>query len=131
MSILARRPKWLGIDMRPRWSRQAAVLLTYAVFFAGLGFPHGGWGGYPLVATGVLIAVATLFGVFGRYGPLKWWPLDEPKVEAQQWAYRWSAFFAASAAGRYLMIHRPISGIEVAANMWRILVVMETAGPAR
>ena len=36
MLVDAKKLRWLGIDMCPRWRRRVVVVLTYAVFLVGL-----------------------------------------------------------------------------------------------
>jgi hypothetical protein len=53
-----KRSRWLGMDMRPRWRRRVAVMVTYVSFLVALGSADAEWWGHPMVATvGLLLAV--------------------------------------------------------------------------
>jgi hypothetical protein len=71
------RLRWLGIDMRARWRRRAAVVVTYLAFFVAIASTsNGGWWGHPFIAMLVLVAVVMLGGVFSSFGPVK--PFEDP-----------------------------------------------------
>jgi hypothetical protein len=66
------RLNWLGIDMRARWRRRIAVIVTYIAFFISIASTAvDGWWGHPFVAMLVLVMGVTLVGVFSDLGPVK------------------------------------------------------------
>jgi fatty acid desaturase len=64
-----KRSRWLGMDMRPRWRRRIAVVVTYIAFLVALGSAGAEWWGHPMVATGTLVFTVWWLGVFGNFGP--------------------------------------------------------------
>src|SRR5580698_9230854 len=44
-----KRSRWLGMDMRPRWRRRLAVVVTYAGFLAAISSSGERWWGHPLL----------------------------------------------------------------------------------
>jgi hypothetical protein len=66
-----KRMRWWGMDMRPRWRRRVAVMVTYLAFIPALASSGAGWWGHPIVAMVTFVFAVMLFGVFGSFGPLK------------------------------------------------------------
>jgi hypothetical protein len=66
-----KRSRWLGVDMRPRWRRRVAVVVTYLAFLAALGSAGAAWWGHPMVATVTLVCLVWWVSVFGNFGPVK------------------------------------------------------------
>ena len=66
-----KRSRWLGMDMRPRWRRRLAVVVTYAGFLAAISSSGERWWGHPLLAMWVLNFLVLGIGVFRGLGPLK------------------------------------------------------------
>jgi hypothetical protein len=181
-----KRIRWWGMDMRPRWRRRVAVVVTYLAFIPALASSGAEWWGHPMVAMVIFIFAVMLFGVFGSFGPLKnfegerhvvrvdgldrWtrykfgvplfeqatdeqkdyvlqtypvgrravledFSLDERELrerdEAVRWAMRWIGLFVAGYAGSYANAHHPVTGMEVGADLWTILVLMVTLPSAR
>jgi hypothetical protein len=181
-----KRIRWWGMDMRPRWRRRVAVVVTYLAFIPALASSGAGWWGHPMVAMVTLTVVLVIFGVFGNFGPLKdfggqrrviqvngldGWarykfgvssfeeateeqknyvlqtysvssravlgssPLDERELGERDGAVRWSTWwvgmFVAGYAGRYANARHPVTGMEVAADLWTILVLLMTLPTAR
>jgi hypothetical protein len=73
--------RWLGIDMRARWRRRVAVLVTYLAFLAVVTILQDGAWGHPFLTMIVLGAAVHLLGVFSHFGPVK--PFDDPPRQAQ------------------------------------------------
>jgi hypothetical protein len=188
-----KRSRWLGMDMRPRWRRRVAVVVTYLAFLVALGSSGAEWWGHPIVATVTLVFTIMLLGVFGSFGPVKdfegqqravggvWvngldgWArykfgapsfdeateaqrtellrtyrfgtfrmptkpymdesLDERELKerdgAARWAMRWVGTLMACASGTYANAHHPVNGMEVAAELWTLLVLLITLPQAR
>jgi len=63
--------RWLGIDMRPRWRRRIAVIVTYIAFGVAVAMVReGGWG-HPYISMIVLNGAILYFGIFSSRGPVK------------------------------------------------------------
>lgn len=79
LSAEEKRLRWLGIDMRPRWRRRFAVVVTYLAFLTAIGASDQRWWSHPMIATVVLISLIQFVGVFRQRGPLKSFedPLDQ------------------------------------------------------
>jgi hypothetical protein len=78
--------RWLGIDMRARWRRRVAVLVTYLAFLAVVSIvEEGGCWGHPFLTMIVLGAAVHLLGVFSHFGPVK--PFDDLQPGQQQSKY--------------------------------------------
>lgn len=64
--------RWLGIDMRARWRRRVAVLVTYfALFMVAATIKGGGCWGHPFLTMVVLGLAVQFLGVFSYFGPVK------------------------------------------------------------
>jgi hypothetical protein len=92
----AAKLRWMGLDMRARWRRRVAVLVTYVVFWAAFIACTGGqWWGHPMVGLVILTLLVMGFGVFGSFGPTK--QFEDPPVRVMvngldEWArYRFAA----------------------------------------
>ncbi len=91
--------RWLGMDMRARWRRRVAVVVTYLALIAAIAASQGDWWGHPLLAMVVLVLLVMVSGVFGNFGPVK--SFEEPGVRVgarvmvnglDEWArYRFAA----------------------------------------
>lgn len=182
----AKRMRWLGMDMRPRWRRRVAVVVTYMALVAVMSQTYRGWWGHPMIATVTLSAVVLLAGVFRGIGPLKGFgnppdrvfvngldewaryryaaPSFDEATEAQKtellktyrvgtfvvpgkpylderemrerdgavrWSVQWVGLFLAAQAGGYASSHHVIGGMEVAADLWTILLLLHTLPQAR
>jgi hypothetical protein len=190
------RSRWLGMDMRPRWRRRVAVLVTYFLFLVAIGSSGAAWWGHPIAGAVTLVCTVWWLGVFGSFGPMKdfegqqrnfggwilvngldaWarykfgapsfdeasepqkeellrnyrfgnfympmrWPqmddsnLDERELRerdgAARWAMRWVGMFMACAVGTYANARRPVDGMEVAAELLSLLVLLWTLPQAR
>jgi hypothetical protein len=66
-----KKTRWLGMDMRPRWRRRVAVIVTYFGFLVAISFSDERWWGHPMIATMVLVLLVQFAGVFRMSGPLK------------------------------------------------------------
>ena len=91
--------RWLGIDMRPRWRRRAAVLITYMAVIAVVAeVSDGGWG-HPLVSLTILTLAVQFIGVFSRFGPVK--PFEDATTGQAQSKYIYFSGLDALARYRY------------------------------
>jgi hypothetical protein len=64
--------RWLGLDMRPRWRRRSAVILTYLAFITVVvKVEAGGYWGHPALTTLVLTLAVFIVGIFSGFGPVK------------------------------------------------------------
>jgi hypothetical protein len=80
--------RWLGIDMRARWRRRAAVLVTYLAFIAVVSIGQSDCWGHPFLTFLTLVvpvAAVQLLGVFSPFGPVK--PFDDPPPGKHQSKY--------------------------------------------
>ncbi len=66
-----KRLRWWGMDMRPRWRRRVAVVVTYLAFLVAISFSDQPLWGHPMIATMTLLVVVQCVGVFRSRGPLK------------------------------------------------------------
>ncbi len=66
-----KRLRWWGMDMRPRWRRRVAVVVTYMAFLAAISFSDQPWWGHPMITTMTLLVAVQCVGVFRSRGPLK------------------------------------------------------------
>jgi hypothetical protein len=108
--------RWLGIDMRPRWRRRVAVLLSYAVYLALVGF-HPWWAGklfavlfvgwYARIMDGYLkealgtVARRTAIGVMAVVYllPLLKQPSLIQRATIDMWSFGWIAGWSALSYG--------------------------------
>ena len=190
-----KRSRWLGMDMRPRWRRRLAVVVTYAGFLAAISLSGERWWGHPLLAMWVLNFLVLGIGVFRGLGPLKrfddgleerpaarmivngldewaryrygaesfeeataeqqaellrryrvgsflvpakmsrYRSLDEREMRerdgAVRWSIRWVAVFLSGLIAHYGGTRRPISGMDVVADLMVIAVMVWTLPQAR
>jgi hypothetical protein len=140
--------RWLGIDMRARWRRRVAVLVTYLAFLTAIGVSQGDWS-HPLIVMVALVAAVMMFGVLGWRGPVKsfeepdahtvplkaYSDLDEREMRERdgsaRWTLRWVSTFLACLAGGYAVVRRPVSGMDVAATLTLLWVLVVTLPKAR
>ncbi len=71
-----KKTRWLGMDMRPRWRRRVAVIVTYLGLVVAMSFSDERWWGHPMIATMILVLLVQFVGVFRMSGPLK--SFEEP-----------------------------------------------------
>jgi hypothetical protein len=70
--------RWLGIDMRPRWRRRIAVIVTYVAFALAVAVVgDGGWG-HPYITMIVLVGAVLYLGIFSNSGPVKSFEVPQP-----------------------------------------------------
>lgn len=73
--------RWLGIDMRPRWRRRAAVIVTYLAFMVVQAtVQDGGLWGHPGITAIVLAGAVWGVGVFSLWGPVKSFDPPPPRT---------------------------------------------------
>lgn len=78
--------RWLGIDMRSRWRRRAAVVVTYTAFIAAVSAAQDDRWDHPFLTMFLLGAVVQFLGVFSpTFGPVK--PFDDLSPNRQQSKY--------------------------------------------
>jgi len=78
--------RWLGIDMRPRWRRRIAVVVTYSAFIAAVSTAQDGCWGHPFLVMFLISAVVQFLGVFSpTIGIVK--PFDDLPPNRQQSKY--------------------------------------------
>jgi hypothetical protein len=70
---------WLGIDMRSRWRRRVAVVVTYVASFAApIMIASGQWWGHPILVPLAVLGLISSIGIFSPWGPVKSFDLRTP-----------------------------------------------------
>lgn len=106
MLVEAKKLRWLGIDMRPRWRRRVAVLLTYVVFLVGLWIhPRRSYELFVLMAYG---------GVYFRM-------LNSALKESVSVVSRCVVLCAVYLGAAWFLWMHPLSPSHMRADLWALL----------
>ncbi len=106
MLVDAKKLRWLGIDMCPRWRRRVVVVLTYAVFLVGLWIhPRRSYELFVLMAFG---------GVYFR-------TLNSALKESVSVVSRWVVLGAVCLGAAWFLWMHPLSPSHMRADLWALL----------